>query len=135
MFCTLFACGGGDNGDDPLPNPLRFTLQSATFEGAPVDPLPGYTLSINYDDSGTITGYSATGSGTFTPTPANNGTVAVLGNTVTFTSGTDSRSVTLTAGSLTQTSASATLQWTLTKIDDGVAAEEEGTYVFVMATE
>jgi len=128
----LFACDDGGGGDDPLPNPLRFTVQSATFSGSSITPAPNYTLSINYNDDGAITGYSATGSSQFTPTPANSGTLTVSGNTVTFTSGNDSRSVTITAGSLSQSSTTVTLQFALTKVDDGVEPEEEGTYVFVM---
>jgi len=132
---ALFACDDSGSGDDPLPNPLRFTVQTASFEGNAISPLPNYTLSINYDDNGTITGYSATGSGQFTPSPANSGTVAVSGNTATFTSGIEIRSVTITGGSLSQTSTTVTLQFSLTKVDDGIAPEEEGTYVFVMTTE
>jgi len=129
------ACDDGGDGGDPLPNPLRFVVQSASFEGSPISPTPNYTLSISYDDSGTITGFSATGSGAFTPTTGNSGTLNVSGSTVTFTAGNDSRTVSITAGSLSQTAASVTLQFVLTKVDDGVAPEEEGTYVFVMETD
>jgi hypothetical protein len=141
VYCLLItslywavSCDGGD--DDPgLPNPLKFTLSSATFNGSDINPLPSYTLNITYDEDGTLTSYTATGSGQFTPTPTNSGDVSPSGNSVTFTSGSNSRTVSITGGTLSQSSTTVTLRWELTKVDDGVTAEEQGTYVFVMEVE
>ncbi len=130
-FLVLSGC---DNGDDPQPVSLVFSLNEATFNGNPVSPLPTYNITINFDADGNPDGYSATGNATYTPTPGpGSGTFTVSGNTATFTAqGGDQRSVTITGGSITPSSVSATVQWELTKVDDGVPFEDAGTYEYTL---
>ena len=119
-----------ENDNTLLSSSLRFKVQRATFEGNAITPLPDYTLNISYDNSGTITGYTATNSNTFTPTPANSGMVTINDSMVTFTSGSDSRTCTITSGNLSQASTTLSLSFALNKIDDGIEASEEGTYIY-----
>jgi hypothetical protein len=125
---TFSAC----DDEDGLPNPLRFEVASATFEGSPLSPAPtGYSISVSYTDTGNLTGFTATGSELTTPTPGNSGSLSLADGTVTFTSGGTSRTSVISAGSLAQNSTTVTLTFSLTKTD-GASAEQVGTYVYVM---
>lgn len=128
-LCGLFSCKDEGPG---LPNPLQFSFVSATFNGAAYSAAPNYTLSVTYADNGTPTGYTATGNANFTPTPGNSGTMTVSGNTVTFSSGGDARTCTISGGGLSQSATTVTLTFSLTKIDDGVEADEVGEYRYQM---
>lgn len=128
-LCGLFSCKDEGPG---LPNPLKFSFVSATFNGAAYTAAPGYTLSITYGDNGSPISYTTTGNANFTPTPGNSGTVSVSGNTATFSSGGDSRTCTIGGGGLGQTSTTVTLSFSLTKIDNGVEANEVGDYVYTL---
>jgi len=135
---SLLAFASCDNGggDDPQPTTKVFTLQNATFNGSPISPTPSYSVTLNWDADGNANGYSVGSSNASqVPTVGNSGdfSVATGANTITFsnTAG-DSRTVNITAGTITPSALTFTVQWELTKVDDGVDFEEEGTYVFEM---
>jgi len=134
MGLTWFsACDNG--GDDPQPTTIVFNLTSATLDGSAITPLPNYSLTVNFDADGNPDGYSASGNAQYTPSVGSSGTFSVSNNQVTFTSGSDSKTVSITAGSISNTATTVSLQWSLTKIDDGVPPQDEGTYVYQMTAQ
>ncbi len=121
--------------DEPQPqkiNAVTFNLKKATHDGNDINPLPNYSLTINFDDDGNITGFTSSSGGNFVPTPATSGTLSVGSSTVTFKSGSEERLVTVKSGSFSTTSKTVVLSWELTKIDDGVEPIETGTYEFTL---
>ena len=133
----LTSCGGSGGGDDPQPQPTSVTLNttSATFEGSNITPTPDYRLTLNFDASGNPNGYSVAGTADKQPTVGSSGTFSVSGSNVTFTSGGVSRQVRITGGSISASTATVGLQWDLTKLDDGVSAAEEGTYLYTLTAQ
>ncbi len=132
-WVALASCGGGDGGGtDPQPSSVTLTTTTATFNGSPITPVPNYSLTLNFDASGRPNGYSVSGTATKQPTIGSSGTFAVSGSQVTFTSGGQSRQVTIAGGQVTATTVSLDLRWDLTKVDDGVSAAEQGTYLYRM---
>lgn len=136
LFVAIVGFLVGCDEDDPAePEPvtLAFSLQSATLDGNAISPTPVYSLTVNFDKDGNPNGYSASGTATYQPSVGTSGTFSISGSQVTFTSGSDSRTANITGGSLTNTSTSVSLQFELSKIDDGVPLDDEGTYVYQMA--
>ncbi|WP_020532013.1 hypothetical protein [Flexithrix dorotheae] len=126
----LSSCGG-DDPDDPQPTSVKFTVTSATKDGAAID-ASSYTITFNFDAEGNPNGYTATGSSNLTPTTANSGTFSVASGIITFSAGGTSRSVN---GTVSASTKSLTLDYTLTKIDDGVSADDAGDYRYEMAAQ
>lgn len=133
----LTSCGGDGGGDTPQPQPtsVALTVTSATFNGSAINPTPDYTLTLNFDADGNPNGYSVSGTADKQPTVGSSGTFTVTGSTVTFTSGGVSRIVSFSGGSISSNTASVNLSWDLTKVDDGVSAAEQGTYVYAMTAQ
>jgi hypothetical protein len=129
----LFLVSCGDDGEDPQPTSLKFTTASATFDGSAITPTPAYTITVNFDASGNATTYTATGSSRTTPTPGNAGSWSVAGSTITFVdNGGAQRTVN---GSINSTSSSITLNYNVTKLDQGVITDEVGNYIFNMSAQ
>ncbi|UZR98439.1 hypothetical protein [Chondrinema litorale] len=135
-FSLLLIMVGCKDDDDPEPEAvsITLTLESATLDGSTIDPVPDYTLVVTFDKDGNPDGYTASGSATYQPSIGTSGTFSINSTVVTFTSGDDTRSVTITGGTLTNETTSVSLQWELTKIDDEVSADDAGTYVYNMTT-
>lgn len=133
----LTSCGGSGGGSDPQPQPTSITLNttSATFEGSNITPTPDYRLTINFDANGNPNGYSVAGTADKQPTVGSSGSFQVSGSTVTFTSGGVSRQVSITGGSINTNTVSVGLQWDLTKLNDGVSAAEQGTYLYTLTAQ
>ena len=134
-FFLLVALVGCKDDDDPEPEPvsITLTLQSATLDGESFDPTPDYTLVVTFDKDGNPDTYTASGSATYQPSISTSGTFSITGSVVTFTSGSDTRDVTISSGTLNNETVSVSLQWELTKLDDEVPADDAGTYVYNMA--
>lgn len=133
LFITALASCKEDENPEPQPTTVVLTTQAATLDGNAITPVPDYKLTLNFDKDGNPNGYSSSGSATIKPSIGTSGTFSISGNMVTFTSGGESRSVTVAQGTIGSGTTTADLQWELTKIDDGVTPEEEGTYVYQMA--
>lgn len=124
-----------DGGDDtPQPSSITLTLTSATKDGVAISPTPGYSVTFDFTADGTPDGYTVnSNTASFVPTIGSTGTFSVSGSTATFSDGSLSRMVSITAGSISSEATTVSLQWELTKIDDGVTADEAGTYVYVLS--
>ena len=133
-FYLLIALVGCKDDDDPEPEPvtITLTLESATLDGNAINPVPGYTLAVTFDKDGNPDSYTASGSATYQPSVGTSGSFSITGSEVTFTSGADTRTVTISSGQLSNETVSVSLQWELTKIDDDVPADDAGTYVYVL---
>lgn len=126
----LFLVSCGDDKEDPQPTTIKFTTASATFDGSAIAPTPSYTLTVSFDGAGVPTTYSASGSSRTTPTSGNSGTWSVAGSVITFSdSGGATREVN---GTINTSSSSVTLNYNVTKLDQGVITDEVGNYVFTM---
>lgn len=129
MLFFLASCGGDD--EDPQPVTIKFSTSSASFDGSSISPVPSYTLTVNFDGNGVPTTYTATGSSRTTPTAGNSGTWSVSGTVITFS---DSNGATREVnGTINTTTSSVTLDYNVTKLDQGVITDEVGNYVFVMS--
>lgn len=134
LALSMLTCCKSKKSDDPQPSEVTFSTVSATFRGKNITPTPDYKLTVKFDAQGKPAGYTVSGSAAKQPTVGGSGSFSVNGKVVTFTSGSLSRQATIVSGEITAKSASVSLQWDLTKIDDKVSAEEQGTYLYVLKT-
>jgi len=132
---SMMSCGGSDGGGgtDPQPTSVTLTTTSATLNANPITPTPNYSLTLNFDAGGQPNGYSVAGTADKQPTVGSSGTFSVSVSQVTFTSEGVSRQVAITSGTLNKEVVSVSLQWDLTKVDDGVSAAEQGAYLYTLS--
>ncbi len=135
MLFTSCGDDGGGGGTDPQPSSITFTTTSATFNGAALTPTPDYTITFNFDANNQPNGYSVSGTADKQPSIGSSGTFSVSGSQVTFTSGGQSRQVTIAGGAVSTTATTLNLRWELTKVDDNVTAAEQGTYEYRMTNQ
>ena len=139
LLIGLIGCKDDNDNNDPEPEPepepvsITLTLTAATLDGEAIDPTPDYTITVNFDKDGNPDGYTASGDATYQPSIGTSGTFSITGTEVTFTSGDDSRTATITSGELNNETSTISLQWDLSKIDDGVPPDEAGTYIYELA--
>lgn len=138
----MASCDNNNDPDpvpDPVPEPepvsIALTLQSATLEGEAIDPLPNYSLTINFDAQGNPDGFTASGDAKYQPSVGTTGTFSVTSGVVTFTSGAESKSATITSGEISRDTQTVALSWEVNKIDIGFDADEDGTYVYTLSVQ
>jgi|GEM_PF-3491762 len=143
LFAIFTLSCDNDDPADPIPDPviepepvsIALTLQTATLDGIDIDPLPDYSLTINFDKDGNPDGYTATGDAKYQPSIGTSGTFSVTNDQVTFENSGETQTVSISDGVISNETQTVSLQWEINKIDIGFDADEDGTYVYTLTNQ